>query len=248
MVGFFQAICLGGEAVRMLDGIVDQSKIPSVISELEEMADEAPVASVGAIYILKNEMAPLDQANLRRSLVFEHRFVIPGGMFCRLRQDWSNGLLALWREMIGDFRAWLTGADNERFRDHCDRCFWQEVVPVITTHFGDLADAVMNTINEAIINYAEYSFGRFALRRRVHAHLFKTEGELAYAIIRPSGTRLRQFDPLAIKTRQPGSRHSRKRGWGHTLLMERALFISFDHEPHMRGMMIIIGPDQEPEA
>ena len=35
-----------------------------------------------------------------------------------------------------------------------------------------------------------------------------------------------------------------QRGWGHTLLMQRALFISFDHSVNRRGMMIIVGPEE----
>jgi hypothetical protein len=226
----------------MLDDIVDESTIPSVISELEEMADEAPVASIGAIYILKNELTPVS-SDQRRQLLFESRFTLPDSVIGRLRAGWRDpGLLSVWREIAGDLGSWLTGRDRERFRDRCDRSFWKRIVPVITENFGELADTVLNTINEAIINYAEYSFGKRALFRKVNIHLFKTEGNLAYAIIHPSGSRLKRFDPLSIKTRQPGSRHPRKRGWGHTLLMERALFISFDHEPRKRGMMIIIGP------
>ncbi len=222
----------------MLGGIIDEGSIPTVISELEQMADEAPVVSMGAIYILKNELSSLEPSAIRRTVLFDASFDIPG--LCLNRPFGEASLFQALSECAGDLWWWLTGRDIERFRDRCDRFFWEQMVPVITANFGELADPVMNTINEAIINYAEYSFGRWALRRRVHAHLFKTEGNLAYAIIRPSGTRIRSFDPLALRTREPGPR---KRGWGHTLLMERALFLSFDHDPRKRGMMIVVGSE-----
>ena len=137
-----------------------------------------------------------------------------------------------------------------RFSTHERSMLWRSIVPVITEGFGPLADPLMNTINEAIINYAEYSFNCWSLRRRIRIHVFKTDAELAYAIIRPSGTRLKSFDPLELKTRPTGSRKLKKRGWGHTLLMERALFLSFDQAEKRRGMMIIVGqkPDQQTDV
>ena len=116
-------------------------------------------------------------------------------------------------------------------------------MPAIEENFGEVAEPLMNTINEAIINYAEYSFRRWAALRRITAQIFLTEGELAYGIVRPYGTRLRLFDPLKLKEKQPGALHEMQRGWGHTLLMRRALFISFDHSPTNRGLMIIVGPE-----
>jgi hypothetical protein len=107
-----------------------------------------------------------------------------------------------------------------------------------------MADRVLNTINEAIINYAEHSFNRHALRRKIHVFLFKTDDDLAYAIIRPSGGPQRTFNPLALQTRPRGLRNPLKRGWGHTLIMERALFLSFDRSPYRRGMLIIMGPEE----
>jgi hypothetical protein len=234
--------------MRKLEGIVSEGRIPAVISDLEEIAAEAPVVSVAAIHVLKNELAPVANQDQKRRLVFEQKFVLPGGIWHRIakayRQPSENDPRDLWSGVKSDFLAWLQGRDSVRFRDRCDQCFWDRVVPVVSAGFGKLADPVMNTVNEAIINYAEYSFGPRALRRRISAHLFRTEADLAYAIIRPSGTALRRFDPLALKTREPGRLYACKRGWGHTLLMERALFISFDHEPRKRGMMIIVGPDE----
>ena len=101
----------------------------------------------------------------------------------------------------------------------------------------------MNTVNEAIINYAEYSFRRWSIRRQVIAHIFHTEDDLGYAIIRPRGSRLRVFNPLDLKEKSAETLEESKRGWGHTILMRRALFISFDKAPKRRGMMIIVGAD-----
>ncbi len=233
--------------MNMLDGITDESTVSTVISELEELNTEETAQNVGAaIYVLKNELAPLGAAEVKRTILYEVRFTMPEGLLYRIRGDWKrlskSGLGTVLREEIGALWSWLCGRDEEHFRDRCDQYFWKEMVPVIGAGFGDLGDALLNTINEAIINYAEYSFRPRALRRRVHVHLFKTEGDLAYTIIKPSGSLIKSFDPLALKRRQ-GSRRPLKRGWGHTLLMERALFLSFDQEPRRRGMMIIVGPD-----
>ena len=199
--------------------------LDQVLSDLEEIGERAPVMTAAAVYVLKNEMARLDEPPARRELLYEGHFVLPGGAA---------------REP-GRLRGWLSGRDREAFRDRCDRAFWRQVVPVIEREFGDLAELVMNTVNEAIINYAEYSFKPWALGRRVVVQLFRTEGELAYAIVRPRGLRLNRFDPLALKERSSDTLLHRKRGWGHTLLMQRALFVSFDRAPRMRGMMIIMG-------
>jgi len=227
----------------MLGGVVDHRTIPSVIAELEKMNGDSATIRSGAIYILKNELTPGSQGDPKREVLYDRLFVIPGGILTRFRLDLQrHGFVGALKELTTDFWLWIVGRDVERFRDRCDRCFWHQMVPDISSNFGDLADRILNTINEAIINYAEYSFARLAVRRRITAHLFKVEGNLAYVIIRPSASRIRSFDPLSLKAREPGSA-PRKRGWGHTLLMERALFLSFDRAARRRGMMIIIGPD-----
>lgn len=226
----------------MLGDVVDHRTLKSVIAELEEMTDEGP--EVGdAIHVLKNELEPLSAGDEKRALLFDRSFSIPGGLGYRLRSGLnSRGPAGCVVELVTDLVAWIAGRDGERFRDRCDGYFWREMVPHITVSFGSLADRVLNTINEAIINYAEYSFDRWCVRRRVQVHLFRTEGDLAYVIIRPSGSRLSTFDPLSLRTRDHGPSQLKKRGWGHTLLMERALFLSFDRDPHRRGMLVIVGP------
>ncbi len=225
----------------MLEEVVDRHTLSSVIAELEEMASEGPEVR-GAIYVLKNELEPRTANDPKRTLLFDRSFSLPEGLWGCLKSGSSfRGCAGCVLEHAGDLGAWVVGRDSERFRDRCDRYFLSEMVPHITEHFGDLADMVLNTINEAIINYAEYSFARWCVRRRVNVHLFRTEGDLAYVIIRPTGTRLSTFDPLALHTREHGPQQLKKRGWGHTLLMERALFVSFDRDPRRRGMLVIVG-------
>ena len=213
-----------------------------MLGEIERMAPDGSSFSVAAIRVLKNELGPA-AAGTEREVLFQAQFVIPGRLGRRLRDIYRSGDRPGFGRLWENFRAWLAGRDAELFRDRCDAFFWAEVVPVIEEQFGAVAEPFMNTINEAIINYAEYSFRRWAALRRVTAQIFLTEGDLAYGIVRPYGLRLRLFDPLKLKEKQPGAIGQMKRGWGHTLLMRRALFISFDHSPTNRGLMIIVGPD-----
>jgi len=228
--------------LQRLDNIVPRAEVPRVLSELEEMAGDGSSFSVAAIQVLKNELGPA-ASGTQREILFQAEYVIPGRLGRRLRDIYRSGskpgLGRLWAYLL----AWLTGKDAERFRDRCDAYFWEELVPDIEENFGSVAEPLMNTINEAIINYAEYSFRRWAALRRITAQIFFTEGELAYGIVRPYGMRLRLFDPLKLKEKRPGTIQQMKRGWGHTLLMRRALFISFDHSPTNRGLMIIVGPE-----
>jgi len=233
----------------MLGEVADHRTLESVIAELEKMPDDGPEVT-SALWVLKNELEPLTRADRKRAVLFDRSFALPGGLAYRLdvvlrSRSLTKGLA----RAAADLGSWLIARDDERFRDRCDRYFWREMVPRIAESFGSLADPVLNTINEAIINYAEYSFHAWCLRRRVHVHLFRTDDDLAYAVIRPSGTRLRAFDPLALKTRvSSGKRVLQKRGWGHTLLMERALFLSFDRDPDRRGMLVVVGlPDLRAE-
>lgn len=225
----------------MLEEMIDPEAASSLISDLEQLTGEQPYVTAGAIYVLKNLLEPKTADDPKRTVLFDRSFVLPGGFWEWIRDSRRrNGFASAVREIASDSWLWLKGCDSERFRDRCDRSFWRHLVPEVTAGIGAAADHVLNTINEAIINYAEYSFAKRALGRRIHVRLFMTEGNLAYAIIRPSGSRLRQFDPLALRQRSPGSK-PQKRGWGHTLMMERALFVSFDAKTRPRGMLIITG-------
>ena len=225
-----------------LDKIVPPDEVSRLLEEVEEMAAADASFSVAAIQVLKNELqAPA--SGVEREVLFQARYVIPGRLGRRLRDIYRGGGEPSLRHLWTNFLAWLAGKDAESFRDRCDAYFWREIVPDIEAHFGPVAEKFMNTINEAIINYAEYSFRRWAALRRISAQIFLTEGDLAYGIVRPYGLRLRLFDPLKLKEKQPGAIGRMKRGWGHTLLMRRALFISFDHSPTNRGLMIIVGPE-----
>ncbi len=226
--------------MERLDKIVPRAEVPRLLEELEEMPGGESSFSVAAIQVLKNELEPVADG-VEREVLFQESFVLPGRLGRRIRDIYRRGGL---RRLWANFVAWLAGSDSQRFRDRCDAYFWDELVPVIEKSFGTVAEPFMNTINEAIINYAEYSFRRWAALRRIGVQIFLTEGELAYAIVRPYGTRLRLFDPLKLKEKQPGAIHQMRRGWGHTLLMRRALFISFDHSPTNRGLMIIVGPEE----
>ncbi|MCP4204371.1 MAG: hypothetical protein GY769_20865 [bacterium] len=222
--------------MKRLEGIVSESGIREAISDLEELSRESPVISVAAIHVLKNELESVGDDFGKRRVIFERSFTLPGG-------DRNRPGSGSWKRSLRRWGAWLSGGGAELFRDDCDRCFWERMVPSITAEFGALADPFMNTINEVIINYAEYSFKEWALWRRVSAQIFLTDGELAYGIVRPHGLRQRIFDPLALKEKKAETLRDMRRGWGHTLLMGRALFISFDHSPKRRGMMIVVGPD-----
>lgn len=232
-----------------LDGLLAAAEIPPVVAELEKLSAETPSGvSVAALHILKNEMHRLEPGSRARRVEYERVFNLPGGLSYRLRKLWREGdgtkLGGLARGLFDDLRYWLRGEDAERFRERCDEYFWEVMVPEIDANFGRLAGPMSNTVNEAIMNYAEHSFQSYALCRRVRVHLFKTEGELGYAILRPLGTRLRTFDPLALKTKHLDDLHTGRRGWGFTIMLGQALFISFDHTPHRRGMMIIVGPEE----
>lgn len=228
----------------MLDKIVPLADMPRLLEELEEMAAKGSSFSVAAIQVLKNELEP-PAAGTERQILFQAEYVIPGRFWRRMRDIYRSGDKPGPGRLWANFLAWLTGRDAERFRDRCDAYFWNELVPSIEENFGSVAEPFMNTINEAIINYSEYSFRRWAALRRISVQIFFTEDELAYGIVRPYGTRLRLFDPLKLKEKQPGAIQSMRRGWGHTLLMRRALFISFDHSPTNRGLMIIVGPEND---
>jgi hypothetical protein len=230
--------------LKRLDANLPPTEVSRLLSELEELTAGGSSFSVAAIEVLKNELEPA-AAGTEREILYQAEHVIPGRLGRRLRDiyrsggGWGPG--RLWT----NFTAWLAGRDADRFRDRCDAYFLEEVVPEIEEHFGAVAEPFMNTINEAIINYAEHSFRRWAALRRITAQIFLTEDELAYGIVRPYGLRLRLFDPLKLKERQAGALHQMKRGWGHTLLMRRSLFISFDHSPANRGLMMIVGPEDE---
>lgn len=235
-------------SAKQLDGLLSEAEIPPVLAELEKLSAEIPSGvSVAALHILKNEMHRVELGPEARRVEYERVFCPPGGLGHRVRTLWheSRGVkpLGVARGLLDDLRSWLRGRDAERFRERCDAYFWEVMVPEIDARFGRLAGPMANTVNEAIMNYAEYSFRRYAFRRRLKVHLFKTEGELGYAILRPLGTRLHTFDPLALKTKHLGDLHTGRRGWGFTIMLGQALFISFDHSPHRRGMMIIVGPE-----
>lgn len=228
------------------DDLVPRAALPEVISGLESLGDEGRAFSVAAIHVLKNELGPFSEDE-RRTILVESSFVLPGSLLYRVRRffrrEIRRGPLAALRRAVSNLGGWITGRDSARFRDRCDRFFWEEVVPVIEAGFDNLAEPLMNTVNEAIINYAEHGFRSWSFYRRVSLQIFRTEGPLAYGIVRPYGTRLRRFDPLTLKEKAPGALHQMRRGWGHTLLMRRALFISFDHSPRKRGLMVIVGPE-----
>jgi hypothetical protein len=230
--------------LKRLHKIVPRAEIPRLLEELDELAAGRSSFSVAAIQVLKNELQE-PASGTERKILFQAQYIIPGRLGRRLRDIYRSGAKPGVGRLWINFVAWLTGRDSQRFRDRCDTYFWEELVPAIEENFGSVAEPFMNTINEAIINYAEYSFRRWAALRRITAQIFLTEGDLAYAIVRPYGMRLRLFDPLKLKEKQPGAIHNMKRGWGHTLLMRRALFISFDHSPTNRGLMIIVGPEND---
>jgi hypothetical protein len=238
-----------GESLRRLDDIVSDRQIREAISDLEQLSETSPVISVAAIHVLKNELGTAASGAGRRRVLFEQSFELPGGLGRRImnrlrRHDGDQGE-GFVRRFTTLARAWLEGSDGELFRDTCDRYFWQEMVPAVETGMGDLAEPFLNTINEAIINYAEYSFRPWSIFRTISAQVFLTEGNLAYGIIRPRGTRQQAFDPLSLRQRdKPPAIGDMRRGWGHTLLMQRALFLSFDDSDRERGMMIVVGPDE----
>lgn len=176
--------------------------------------------------MLKNELDPVEPEPPGRRLLFERTFVLPG--------PGAGGV------SVGE---WLGGGGAETFRDACDRSFWERMVPAVSEAFGELAEPFLNTINEMIINYAEYSFKSWALFRRITAQVFLTDDRLAYGIVRPHGWPQRVFNPLELKEKKAETLREMHRGWGHTLLMRRALFISFDHSPKRRGMMVVVGPE-----
>lgn len=230
--------------MKRLEDIVSRSDVPQILSELDQVAANGSSFSVAAIQVLKNELEPLE-AGTEREVLYSQEFMIPGGLGRRLKDIYRSGPRPGVVALLANFSAWLTGRNTELFRDRCDAYFWKELVPAIEANFGELAELLMNTVNEGIINYAEYSFRRWAALRRITVHIFLTEDNLAYCVIRPYGTRLRFFDPLKLKERQAGAIHEMRRGWGHTLLMHRALFISFDHAPANRGLMIIVGAEND---
>lgn len=230
--------------MKRLEEIVPRADVPRLISELEEMAGDGSSFSVAAIQVLKNELEPASPGT-ERKILFAAQYTIPGGLWRRLRDIYQGSAKPGLAPLLANFVAWLTGKNTDLFRDRCDTYFWEVLVPAIEENFGTVAEPFMNTINEAIINYAEYSFRRWAALRRITVQILLTEDELAYGIVRPYGTRLRLFDPLKLKEKQPGAIYEMRRGWGHTLLMRRALFISFDHSPINRGLLIIVGPEDD---
>lgn len=218
--------------------VVPTGRLSEVLSDLEALAGESPVITVAAVHILKNELGALDDPAEHREVLFSRRFELPGSF----TYQWIERLRHPGRT-LRNLGAWVAGRDAAAYRDRCDRYFWHTMVPIIETELGAVAEPLMNTLSEAIINYAEHSFRRWALGRRIVAQIFRTEGELGYAILRPRGLGLRPFDPLELKQKDPETLLDRKRGWGHTLLMRRALFLSFDTTPRRRGMMIVVGPE-----
>lgn len=235
-------------AVKRLGDIVSDHRLREAISDLEQLSEKSPVISVAAVHVLKNELDTIPRGEGRREILFEQSFQLPGGLgrriLNRLRSSGNARDDGFFRRLLTLGRAWLKGGDAELFRDTCDRYFWKEMVPAVENGLGDLASPFLNTINEAIINYAEYSFRPWSVFRSITAQVFLTEGNLAYGIVRPHGSRQRPFDPLTLKQRDKRPPlGSMRRGWGHTLLMQRALFISFDDSARKRGMMIVVGPD-----
>lgn len=208
---------------------------------------------MAAIYVLKNE---LGTARGPRQIRFSSRFHLPGTFLELLAAGWKRlsdqGLVRGAAGLLADLGAWWRGEDRQRFRDLCDRYFWRRMVPVIEREFGDLAGPLANTINETIINYAEYSFPPRTLGRRVIAQIFLTTGprlgDLAYGIVRPGGSRLATFDPLKLRAKRPGPITEMKRGWGHAILMEQTLFLSFDETASGRGVLFVVGPETTAEA
>ncbi len=226
--------------------VIDESTIHSIVAELEGMAKESPIVAHGAIYILKNELVPAAADAPKRRLTFNRTYVLPHRTIRRLTSAARNkNLFATLMALAREGWLWLAGRDSEIFRDRCDRCFSRTLAPDVIAELDSMADVVLNTVNEAIINYAEHSFDKHALRRRIHVRIFQTDNDLVYVIVRPSGTRFQPFDPLSLTTRPQGTSHLKKRGWGHTLIMERALFLSFDRTPQHRGMLIILRPEEE---
>lgn len=211
-----------------LEKSVPGETIEAAVEDLQDLVERSPVLSVAAVHVLKNDLGDIEEVAPHRRLLASRRFVLPGD---------GKG--------FANLGGWLRGDDREAFRDRCDAAFWSEVVPYLEERFGDVAEPLMNTVNEAVINYAEYSFRRWSLGRRVVAQVFLTEDDLGYAIVRPLGTRLRVFDPLSLKEKSAQTLEESKRGWGHTILMRRALFISFDKSPDRRGLMIVAGPDSK---
>ncbi len=235
--------------MQRLDEIASKQRLRAAIFELEGLSQPS-MLSVAAIFVLKNELG--GDGSGPREIRVSRRFSIPGS----LRERLASGIRRLRREggakgvagLFRDLGAWWRGEDRERFRDRCDRYFWERMVPVIGRDFGDLAGPLANTINEVIINYAEYSFPPRAFGRRVTAQIFLTtgpdRGDLAYGIVRPEGSRLATFDPLKLRAKRPGPIAEMKRGWGHAILMEQTLFLSFDETPSGRGVLFVVGPEE----
>jgi hypothetical protein len=233
--------------MKRLSGIASDRQLREAISDLETFGEQTPFVRVAAIHVLKNELEPVSANEKRRRILFERRYTLPGSLGFRLYrrlERFPGSPRAFLERLVLLVRFWLAGKDADLFRDTCDRYFWELMVPEVEEAFGNLAHPFLNTINEAIINYAEYSFRPWAAFRSIAVQVFCTEDELAYGIIRPRGLRQRAFNPLDLKERErPDTLGAMRRGWGHTLLMQRALFISFDHSPSRRGMMIVVGPD-----
>ena len=96
--------------------------------------------------------------------------------------------------------------------------------------------------------FAQSSFSRGEISPAMYGRVDVASYEVALRtarnfIIHPQGGRPRTFDPAALKTKMMGPLRGAKRGWGHTIILERALFIGFDQTPERRGMMIVVGPD-----
>ena len=161
--------------MQRLDEIASKQRLRAAIFELEGLSQPS-MLSVAAIFVLKNELG--GDGSGPREIRVSRRFSIPGS----LRERLASGIRRLRREggakgvagLFRDLGAWWRGEDRERFRDRCDRYFWERMVPVIGRDFGDLAGPLANTINEVIINYAEYSFPPRAFGRRVTAQIFLT--------------------------------------------------------------------------
>ncbi len=212
---------------------IPNHRLEEAVSDLEALVDRSPILTIAAVHVLKNELGDVSELTRRREILYSRRFLLPG--------SWLRNVLTRPAHALLDLLAWLGGRDRQRFRDRCDARFWSDVVPVLERHFGAVAEPLMNTVNEAVINYAEYSFRSWSLRRRIAVHVFHTEDDLGYAIIRPLGARLRVFDPLDLKEKTAETLEESRRGWGHTIIMRQALFISFDKSPRRRGLMIVVG-------
>lgn len=128
-----------------------------------------------------------------------------------------------------------------RYREWCDGQFSGCIAPVVMSSFGDLGDTLCNTLNEAIMNYAEHAYLPVVREREIGVQVtlagYGDGRRAAWGVVSvPEDARLvAPLNPARLQRKKlgEGTRPGKGsyRGWGTTILAGLMPHAVYTREP-----------------